>query len=404
MVSVRVACCAALVLASVPQPQFRSGVERILIDVQVVDGQGRPVPALAAADFDVRIDRHPRRVVSAEFIRAASIDTPAAGAPAASGALPPETSATPGRDFILAIDESSFQTRYAPAAVRAARGFVERLTPRDRVGLYLYPVSARSFAMTPDHAGVLRQLDGVVGTFSAPISQFHLSKAEVIDVEGGDQDVIARVLARECSPSDRARCRGLVIAEAHAIAIEFEMQVAQSAAGLRRLFAALGQDPERKTVVIVSAGLMASDRVGARPDVSGLITTLGEEAARVNATIYVLHMDSSFLEAFAAANAAGPSTSLMRDQAATAGGLDRLAGTAGGTLLRVEPGWEDRAFERVLRETSAYYLLSVEPDDRDRDGRPHFITVKVRVRGVDVRSRRSVVIAAEKGTAPIIRK
>jgi hypothetical protein len=88
----------------------------------------------------------------------------------------------------------------------------------------------------------------------------------------------------------------------------------------------------------------------------------------------------------------------MREQATTAGGLERLAGTAGGTLLRVEPGGEDRALQRILRETSAYYLLGVEPEDRDRDGRPHYITVKVKVRGADVRSRRTAVIPAKTGS------
>ncbi len=384
---------ATATLLAAQQPQFKSGVERILIDVQVVDGQGRPISSLTAADFEVRLDQGVRRVVSAEFVRSTTIDTAAAGAAAAPlqvQSTPTETMAH-GRDFVLAIDESSFQTRYAPAAVRAARGFVERLAPNDRVGLYTYPVSQHSFLVTTDHPAVLAQLDAVVGTFSAPMSQYHLSKSEVLDIEAGDRDALARVVARECSASDRT-CTRLIPAEAHAIATEFEMQVATSTAGLRRLFTALRQDPERKTVVIVSAGLMANDRIGGRPDVTGLISTVGEEAARVNAVIYVLHMDSSFLEAFSAANGARPSTSLMREQATTAGGLERLAGTAGGMLLRVEPGNEERAFLRILRETSAYYLLGVEPEDRDRNGRSHFISVKVRLHGVDVRSRRTVFV------------
>lgn len=165
--------------------------------------------------------------------------------------------------------------------------------------------------------------------------------------------------------------------------------------GLRTLFVALHQDPERKTVVIVSGGLFASDRVGGRPDVSGIITTMGEEAAKANATLYVLHMDSSFLDAFSAANGGTPSTSLMRETSASESGLDRLAGTAGGTLVHVEPGSEDRAFQRILRETSAYYLMGVEPLDRDRDGRQHFISVRAKVQGAEVRSRRTVRIPAK---------
>ncbi len=386
------------IVAAAQQPQFKTDVERILVDVQVVDSQGRPISSLTADDFEVRLDQKIRKVATIRFIRAAAIDAPAAGAPAAgvpAGTASPaaEPDATPEvrRDFILAVDESSFHTRYAPAAVRATRGFIERLSPADRVGLYLYPVSKRSFVMTTDHEAVLKELEGVVGTLDPPISEFHLTKSDVIDISAGDPDALARVAARACSRTDRS-CRERIKTEANTMAVMFESQVAASMGGLRTLFTALRQDPDRKTVVVVSGGLLASDRVGGRPDVSSIITTLGELAARSNATLYVLHMDSSFLEAFSAANRDGASTSLLRDQSAEEGGLDRLAGTAGGTLVRIEPGNEDRAFQRILRETSAYYLLGLEPLDRDRDGKPHYISVKVKVHGADVRSRRTVVI------------
>jgi VWFA-related protein len=373
------------------QPQFKTAVERILVDVQVVDPQGRPISSLTADDFEVRFDQGIRRVASVEFVRDAAIETLAAGGKdAAPGPASPAVPSV-GRDFILAVDESSFHAHYAPAAVRAARGFIERLSPVDRVGLYLYPVSKRSFVMTTDHEAVLKELDGIVGTLDPPISEFHLTKTEVIDISAGDPDALARVAARACSPTDRS-CRDRIKSEASAIAMAFESQVTASMGGLRTLFTALRQAPERKIVVVVSGGLLASDRIGGRPDVSAIVSTLGELAARSNATLYVLHMDSSFLEAFSAASRDPAPVSLMRDQSVSGGGLDRLAGTAGGTLVRVEPGGEDRAFQRILRETSAHYVLGVEPLDRDRDGRPHYISVKVKIHGADVRSRRTVVI------------
>src|SRR5579862_821699 len=264
-------------------PQFKTGIERILVDVQVVDNQGRPIPALKADDFELRIDQQVRPITSVEFIRAATLDTAAGGAMTSKGepvAPATDAAAAGGRDFILAVDESSFGTQYAPAAVRAAKGFVGRLAPADRVGVYLYPVSKSSFSLTPDHATVLKDLDGIVGTLDPPSSRFHLSKSDVIDIEAGDPDVLNRVVMRECSPRDRSMCKGLVIAEAHSMAQAFEGQVAQSMGGLRTLFNALRQDPDRKTVVIVSGGLLAADRVGARPDVTGMISEMGEAAAR----------------------------------------------------------------------------------------------------------------------------
>jgi len=387
---------ACWVLITAQQPQFRSSVERIVIDLQVVDKQGQPIPHLAAADFQVTIGQGKRVVSSAEFIRAARNDSSAAGA--APNSPPDDDPRRPvGRDFILAIDESSFRTQSASAAIRAARGFIARLAPDDRVGLFTYPASPRFFALTPDHFAVDREVGRVVGTFEAPSSRFHMSVAEVIDIAAGDQEVVREVAQREClpQPTYQGECIRTIPGEATMIVSTYEGQAQAGISALRRLFLALLQDPKRKTVVLVSGGLLASDRPGGRPDVAGLIQQLSYEAAESNANLYVLHLDSSFLDAFSASNTGKVPTSLMRESSAFEGGLDRLAAAAGGARVHVTPGGEDAALRRILRETSAYYVLSVEPSDEDRDGRLHYITVRTSVPGAEVRARRSVLIPAK---------
>ena len=52
------------------------------------------------------------------------------------------------------------------------------------------------------------------------------------------------------------------------------------------------------------------------------------------------------------------------------------------------------AFGRILRESSAYYLLGVAPAAEDRDGKLHVLRVTVKKRGVTVRTRTHVVILA----------
>jgi VWFA-related protein len=399
---------AFVVLAqAAPQPpQFRAAVERIVVDVQVVDQQGRPLDTLTAADFEVRLDQHPRTVASAEFIRAAAIDTPAGGAAAASPGKPvwvANEGGLGGRDFILAVDESSFQTSDAPAVMRAARAFVHHLGENDRVGLFTYPASPRLFALTPDHTAVSMELARVVGTMQHPMSQFHLSTSEVLDLVAGDKDLIRTIAQRECLPQAAYQmiCIKGIPEEANRIAAEYESLTSVSTNGLRMLLNALDQVPTRKTVVVISGGLLAADRIGARPDISQRIDMLSLDAARANATLYVLHMDATFFHSFSAAdagrNAVGAPRSAMRESAAFRSGLERLAGAIGGAMIRVEPGGEDRAFQRLLRETSAHYELAVEPLEEDRDGRMHYISVKANVRGVEVRARRTVIIPARPG-------
>lgn len=154
--------------------------------------------------------------------------------------------------------------------------------------------------------------------------------------------------------------------------------------------------PGRKTLVVVSGGLLASDRIGGKPDIRLETFAFAHEAATSNVNMYVLHMDNSFLDAYSA-NGAKNFTSQMRDSGVLALGLELVAGAAGGSLVHVEGTMPERAFDRVARETSAYYLLGVEPADADRDGKIHHIHVDVKQHGATVRSRVTVMI-------PIARK
>jgi hypothetical protein len=72
--------------------------------------------------------------------------------------------------------------------------------------------------------------------------------------------------------------------------------------------------------------------------------------------------------------------------------LDDFSRSAGGMRIYVPVGGGEFAFDRVLRECSAYYLLGVEPAEADRDGRPRQLHVKVDRRATTVRSRQWVLI------------
>src|SRR5258707_2684660 len=51
-----------------PRTTFKSTVDLVPVDVNVVDKTGRPVSDLAADDFTLAVDGKPRRIVSAQFI------------------------------------------------------------------------------------------------------------------------------------------------------------------------------------------------------------------------------------------------------------------------------------------------------------------------------------------------
>ena len=60
-------------------------------------------------------------------------------------------------------------------------------------------------------------------------------------------------------------------------------------------------------------------------------------------------------------------------------------------------GGGEFAFDRIVKETAAYYLLGVEPDEADRDGKPRTLKVKADTgqKSTTVRARSWVVVPAK---------
>jgi VWFA-related protein len=376
------------------RPQFRSGVEMITLDVQVVREDGEPLLGLGASDFQVTIDGRRREVASVQFleqaIRTRFVDSRRQpGDPPAGGAAS-VARAEDGRIFMIAVDENSLWTAYARAANEAARLFIDRLAPRDYVGLATFPTSGLLIAPTQEHYEVRDALDRIVGMRSPPPAGLTpLSPSEVFDITAGDAETLARVVARACPPTDR-QCPRQVQADARSHAQEMATSTHQSLAGLRDLIAALEAVEGRKTLVLISGGMPLSDRVGGGLDVRGQMAVVGRLAAEANLTLYVFHLDTSFATAFSGRGGPAPET-LMRDSSAYHMGLGMLAGAAGGRLFQVTTE-ADTAFDRVLRETSGYYLLAIAPLDAERDGKPRRVTVNVTRQGAEVRARNTVTV------------
>ena len=374
-----------------PKPTFETGVELISVDVHVVDKNGKPIADLRPEDFEVDISGRRRKIASVQFVSyagAGSKSAPAAGtAPSPTSSEP--TTPRARRMFVLAVDEHSLHTDNAMAAVEAAERFIDRLQPDDLVGLYAYPTGAAQHDMTTDHASVRKVLQKIGGLFSEPVNNINLSPSEIIDCANNDSECLQRVWQRECSGN--ACTRSQIRQEAIGLAGLMETMATQSIGGLRGLMRGLKDIPGRKTLVLVSGGLVTTDQAGGRMNVRNEIAAVGREASLANVNVFALHLDWSFIQAVT--NRRGMRTSYFREANMAASGLEALAGNAGGTVIRVQGTSPDVAFDRVLSETSGHYLLGVESTADDRDGQPHPIRVKVKRGGAQVRSRTFVTIA-----------
>jgi VWFA-related protein len=307
--------------------------------------------------------------------------------------------------------------------VEAAKTFIHELQPNDMVGVYAFPLGPK-IAPTTDHALAARRVDQVVGHREPLHGMYNLTPIEIVDIvaesarnasravvrareplvngarppgaaiaTSDDSDTLRRVQMRECGTTD-TQCAEDIQTEAANSSFMLESQLTESLNGLRTLVQNLGEYPGRKTVVLFSAGMVVSDRPGGRPDVGDLPKLLGQEAAKANTAIYALHVDSSFWTTNAAETRKADRVpeSRNRERALLGRVLDQFSGASGGALFPVLMGRGDLQLRRVLTETSARYLLGVEPTAADRDGRLRQLKIKVDKDHVTVRSRSWVMI------------
>ena len=376
------------------EPTFRAAVELIAVDVQVVDRSGQPIASIKPDKFSVTIDGHQRRVVSVDLVRhedggvsPGSRPQSTAG-PVASNQWP--VAGPVGRTFMLALDAGSFTIGDSRGAAGAARRFLDRLGPNDLVGVYTYPFGPR-VDPTFDRAQVRHALDSIVGGAQSLTSQYHLSAAEVIDINaemasvashmtpvpvgrlagqstaliGNETVTLRRVQLRECGNEAESRCVDSIEQEAQAMAFFYEGEMTRAVTGLGQLLQSLGDYPGRKTVIVLSAGMPVSDRLGGRPSIGDAARGLGEDAARANATVYALHLDSTYFKSTGAESRQADKVPVSPERESVMLGrfLDEFAGTSGGAMMRIIVGSGEQALDQILRETSAYYLIGVSPAD-----------------------------------------
>ena len=375
------------------KPTFKSGVELVIVDAQVVNKKkGDPIPGLTAGQFQVTIDGRKRNVVSAQFIDAAT------GQPRTPESAPPSPAASvsrPGNVYIVAVDQGSFRPVNAPSVIYAARELLKRVNPNDYVGMISFPAPGVRLDPTQDRKALEEAIPRLVGFSQVrQMRKFQYSLSEAIDVAARDSMVLAELIKRNCP---NGSCRQELEMELNETVSLLEMQSARSMHGLREVVAAAKGVEGRKTLVVLSAGIPTGDRMGGRLYLRNDAMQAGKEATDASILLYTLHLNSAFLDQFSA-DAPSAMQTVMRDTSTYGRGLDTFNGYAGGTFLEVNTG-ANFAIDRMVREMSAYYLLGVEVDDADRDGRAHLIQVKATAKDSYVRNRASVVIP-RKGTRP----
>lgn len=381
----------ALVLPAVASAQppegqltFRSGVDVIEIDVNVVDRDGSPVTDLGASDFRVRIDGEDRRVMQAQYVSLRPEAQPVAAVASRSRDVLYTSNAEQqrGRLIVIAVDEENILTGEGRHLMRAAAEFVDALSPADQVALIAVPQPGIYIDFTTDHERVRRETARMAGLGEPSRRSLNIGLHEAFRIAVyGDRDLEQEVIGRVCGESPA--CAFQVRNESMQIVQEVKFHATNARRGIESILRALGDVEGPKHVVWVSGGLVIDQN-------AALLREIEDLAAASRTTLFVMMVDEPLTDM----SEALPAPSPRQDRYMRQRGLSAAAAVARGELLRVTAN--PRAiFERLEAQLSGYYLLGVEvgPEDRDEDRRR--IRVSVNRDGAEVRARREVRFVAD---------
>jgi len=387
--AVSVGSIAAAVHLRGQQPAFKTAAEALAVDVNVLDRSGAPITGLEVSDFEVHVDGRPRRVINVQW----TSGTAPAVEPSDPVQTIPEGYASnqlrtrhSGHLVVIAVDEVNLPPEGLSSMQTAVGEFIDRVAeahPTAVVGLGVRSGTV-DFTTDPDRlkraVAVMRGQQKAVGGNVG--GKFDMGLSVALRISQGDVAPVEAMIRRDCiirDDMDRERCVEGIRASANVVVQDATQEGLTTEGRLRDLLAGLRSIDAPKTVVLVSQGFFL-DRSASRID------ELASLAAAAQTTIYGLAIDeSAFARRRASVGGASAADRLERIRA-----LENLAAASRGTFLSLT-GNGTPVFERVARELSGYYLLGVESDAADSDGRPHTLRVVVNRDGATVRARRSLV-------------
>ena len=336
---------------------------------------------LSASDFVVRVDGKERRVINAQWVALAQ-DLKAPRVAAVPEGFSTNENRAGGRLIVIAVDRPNLRAEATRTMMKPINAFLDKLSPLDRVAAVGFGVGSPATQFTADRERIKQALSRMVGEKRADfLHSFHsISTSEALAIARGDLAVAQIVKDRECgvarmSALALAACRAQVEGDATQMAEESLRTGSDTIRGMLDLFAGLRAIDGPKTVILISEGFMAGDQMG-------FINEFGALAAASRSSLYALQVGD---QGFDLADVQRATVS-SADRIDLNGGLEMLTQAARGALFTAV-GTGTSVFDRIESELSGYYLLGLESDPRDRDGKPHAIRINVSASGAVVRAR-----------------
>lgn len=368
-------------------PEFRTGVDIVVVEATVNDRNGGVAEGLGPADFKVEIDGRSREIASAELVRYAP-GTPGSTAPAADPDVVTNRPAIAARTVLVVIDHVSLNVD-SQSMIQAASRWIGSLGGADRVGVMVLPQPGLNIEFTTDHARI-REALGKVRPLAKPPMPFAyrtVSPYEAIRISEGDTFVTQQVVARECR--GEPACPDEIRMLAATMKKDAEAAVLPLLASLRAVMKAMGTLPGPKHVVLLSSGWLMNER-----DAATEISMVAGDAAASNVTIHTFTSEALT----PTASQRKPSPTPGQDRLLLTSTVEMMSGMTGGRAVRMATKG-DLAFESLTAGLGGYYRLGVRAKPEDLDGKPHQIGLKVTKSGARLAGYRRVLAGTPRAPA-----
>ncbi len=403
--------------SQVAPPTFTAGVEQVIVDLVVTDGDDNPVAGITRDDLVIEEDGVRQSVVSFEAVQLP--DEPSAAPPP-----PPRISvntavdAERGRTFVVVFDDMNLTPFRARDAKAAVASFLENaIREGDQVNLIATSGSAwwtaRMEAGRDQLIDTLKRLDG---RRVPEISQERLTDWEAMRIHVmRDPQVTAQVMRRfekygvsmmaqrdPNNPLSGTLSDPFVTARASEVYFQARMRTRIALQVLERALNGLAAVKGRKSVILVSEGFIHDPNLEEFKRVNAA-------SRRANAAIYFLNargldgmpmeLSAEFGPALPAQDVGYAFTSMDRVD----DGSEALAADSGGFTVKNTNDLSG-GIHRIAQETQIYYLLGYVSTNTARDGAFREIKVdfeKGKGKGLKTRARRGYFAPSDEGTVAL---
>jgi VWFA-related protein len=372
--------------SSQPSTTFRTQTTLVELDVRVADREGNFVSDLAVGDFEVLVDGRPQPITAFDLVQLQT-DAPTA---APTDVATNDRGDQEGRVYVLVLDDLQTHPSRSETVRVAARRFVQRsVGPLDRAAV------VRTSGVTTGSQDFTNNRERLTGAIAQFVGQ-RLPQRTVPPPSPSAGQVGSPPSPPTLTPNPFPGGRNVNDEEAQNALTVFR--------GLYRWVTWMaGLSGRRKAVVLFSEGTSydTSDvfRNVDAPQIEELLRDTIGTAARNNVAIYAIDPRGLPTGKPGPVPVIPDEEFFTRETLLAKMSLRALAGETGGFAFTNSNDF-DGAFERIVRESSSYYLLGFEPPSSGVRA-VHRIAVRVRRAGVQVQSRRSYVSApiAERSAA-----